>query len=171
MKWKQVLSQCNLTEDNISIGLKTKIRDYYTIVEGIEELKNQIANPSINDDVDDLQEDLADLEESIIIADNKLCRAIEVYDKNKEKYAELSKNLGKGRPRKDGLPPQPKQQAQPQPQPTPQEQPKQVVQSGVETYKVEVEGEKKKSSFGILGTILIVGVSALIGVNLLRNRN
>lgn len=101
MKWKQQMQDFGLTEETVSIGLRNKIKDYYALVEGIEGLKESIENPSINDDVDDLQSDLESLEEAVENADRQLVKALEVYDRNKEKYAELSKNLGKGRPKKN----------------------------------------------------------------------
>jgi chromosome segregation ATPase len=150
MKWKNELDQCGLTEDNVSVGLKNKIKDYYSMVDGIEELKESIDNPTINDDVDELQEQLEDLEEALEDYDNKLVKAVQLYDKNKERYAELSKNLGKGRPRKDGLPPQTKQVvAQTTPTPT----------TTKETHKaivVEEGGKDDNKSLGwILGTIAL----------------
>ena len=99
MKWKQALANFGLTEETISIGLRNKIKDHYSIQEGIDELRATIANPSINDDVDELQDDLNDLLEAIEVSDDKLVRAIEVFDKNKDKYAEMAKKLGKDKRR------------------------------------------------------------------------
>lgn len=143
MKWKQTLANFGLTEETISIGLRNKIKDHYSIQEGIDELKQSIANPSINDDVEELQEDLNDLIDALEVSDEKLVRAIEVFDKNKEKYAEMSKNLGKGRPRKDGTPPQPRQPQVAQPQAQPQPQP-QVAQPQVQQQS-KTEEEKRKA--------------------------
>ena len=81
MKWKQKLAECNLTEETISAGLKSKIKDFYTLVEGIEEVEQSIQNPSLNDDVEELQEELEDLETAMENADKQLIRAIEIYDK------------------------------------------------------------------------------------------
>ena len=109
MKWKQKLSEVGLTEQTISHGLRNKIKAYYDILEGINEAKETIANPSLNDDVEAIKEELPDLEEALEDADRNLVKAIELYDKNKERYAELSKHLSKGRPRKDGTPAKPKE--------------------------------------------------------------
>jgi hypothetical protein len=162
MKWKQALANFGLTEETISIGLRNKIKDHYSIQEGIDELRATIANPSINDDVDELQDDLNDLLEAIEVSDDKLVRAIEVFDKNKDKYAEMAKKLGKGRPRKDGTPPQPRQPQVAQPQP-------QVAQPQVAQPKVEEE--KKKSSFGWIAFAVVAGVLTLGAVNVFRNNN
>jgi chromosome segregation ATPase len=158
MKWKQKLAECNLTEETISAGLKSKIKDYYTIVEGIEEIEQSIQNPSLNDDVDDLQEELEDLQTAIENADKQLIRAIEIYDKNKEKYAELSKNLGKGRPRKNPIVEAPKSVAAPQ-----QGVVKPIVQAAQGTV---VAQEEKKSSWKWLLAIAVVGGLTLGVVNL-----
>jgi chromosome segregation ATPase len=158
MKWKQKLAECNLTEETISAGLKSKIKDYYTIVEGIEEIEQSIQNPSLNDDVDDLKEELEDLQTAIENADKQLIRAIEIYDKNKEKYAELSKNLGKGRPRKNPIVEAPKSVAAPQ-----QAVVKPIVQAAQGTV---VEKQEKKSSWKWLLAIAVVGGLTLGVVNL-----
>lgn len=165
MKWKQKLAECNLTEETISAGLRSKIKDYYTIVEGIEEIEQSIQNPSLNDDVDDLQEELEDLQTAIENADKQLIRAIEIYDKNKEKYAELSKNLGKGRPRKNPIVEAPKVVAQTNAAP---QQPiaKPIVEAAQGTV---VPQEEKKSSWKWLLAIAVVGGLTLGLVNLSKN--
>ena len=162
MKWKQKLAECNLTEETISAGLKSKIKDYYTIVEGIEEIEQSIQNPSLNDDVDDLQEEIEDLQTAIENADKQLIRAIEIYDKNKEKYAELSKNLGKGRPRKNPIVEAPKVVAQTVAAPQ-----QATIKPIVQAAKVNVvEKEEKKSSLKWLLAIAVVGGLTLGVVNL-----
>jgi hypothetical protein len=163
MKWKQKLEECGLNEQTISVGLKNKIKDYYTIIDGIEETKESIANPTLNDDVEELQSELSDLEDALLDSDTKLVRAIEVFDKNKERYAEMSKHLGNGRPRKDGTPNAPRQtQAQPQAQSQSQSKTKDEPNG---------EGKKGKSAFGWIGVAALVVVGAFVGVNLLKNRD
>lgn len=185
MKWKQKLEECGLNEQTISLGLKNKIKDYYTIIDGIEETKESIANPSLNDDVEELKGELADLEEALLDADNKLVRAIEVYDKNKERYAEMSKHLSNGRPRKDGTPNPPRQtqtqtKAQTQTQTQGQTQTQTQGQTQGQTNEVPItpteevpngDEKKGKSAFGWVGVAALVVVGALVGVNLLKNRD
>lgn len=152
MKWKSEMERLGLTNETISVGLKNKIKDYYDMLEGINELRDSIANPSINDDVEELKEELDDLQDAIESYDNQLVRAIQTFDKNKERYAELSKNLGKGRPRKDGQPAQPKQVvANPTPNPTPAPNPTPVADENK-------EGEKKKGSWGLFLGALALGI-------------
>jgi len=177
MKWKEKLAECNLNEENISQGLKTKIKDFYEIIEGIEEAKEKLANPSLNDDVEEIQSDLEELEESLEVADQKLVRAIELFDKNKDKYAELARNLSNGRPRKDGKPNPPKNVAQPQAQPQPQPQ-GQVAQQGGQTNPLPLtpteevpNGDGKKGSG--LAWKIFVGVLAVatlgVAVKMFKN--
>ena len=161
MKWKQKLAECNLTEETISAGLKSKIKDFYTLVEGIEEVEQSIQNPSLNDDVEELQEELEDLETAMENADKQLIRAIEIYDKNKEKYAELSKNLGKGRPRKNPIVEAPKAVAA-----TQQAVVKPIVQAA---QGIVVPQEEKKSSWKWLLAIAVVGGLTLGIVNLSKS--
>lgn len=161
MKWKQKLAECNLTEETISAGLRSKIKDFYTLVEGIEEVEQSIQNPSLNDDVEELQEELEDLETAMENADKQLIRAIEIYDKNKEKYAELSKNLGKGRPRKNPIVEAPKAVAA-----TQQAVVKPIVQAA---QGIVVPQEEKKSSWKWLLAIAVVGGLTLGIVNLSKS--
>jgi len=159
MKWKEKLDEVGLTKDTISHGLRNKIKDYFSILEGIDEAKQTIANPSINDDVEAIKEDLANLEEVLQEADTKLVKAIELYDKNKEKYAELSKHLSKGRPRKDGKPSEKQVATTTSNEPQVQK----ATQPQVVTPTEEVKDEPKKKSGGwglFLGVLTIVTLGA-----------
>jgi predicted nuclease with TOPRIM domain len=160
MKWKNELQQCGLTEETISHGLRNKIKDYYQMVEGINELKDSIENPSINDDVEELQTELEDLQDDLLTFDNNLVRAIQVFDKNKERYAQLSKNIGKGRPRKDGQPAQVKQNQIAEPnvvtKPTLQVQ----TQTGSTQINTKETEEKKKTNWWLFaGAVVLAGVT------------
>jgi septum formation inhibitor MinC len=155
MKWQNEMDSLGLNQTNISVGLKNKIKDYNDIVKYINELKETIENPSVNDNVDELQSTLVDMEEALETADDKLVRAIQLYNKNKDKYAEMSKHLT-GRPRKDG---QPRKQTQTQPKPaeppvntTPATKTETVT---VEEEKVE-EGEKKKTNWWLFGGVILL---------------
>jgi hypothetical protein len=159
MKWKSEMEKLGLTNETISVGLRNKIKDYYDMVEGIKELKDSIANPTLNDDVDELQEELADLQDALESYDNQLVKAVHTFDKNKEKYAELSKNLGKGRPRKDGQPAQPKQVvSNPTPTPTPTSTP--TPNPTPTSNGDNKDGEKKKTNWWLFGgAILLAGIT------------
>jgi hypothetical protein len=168
MKWKQALADYNLTEETISIGLKKKIQEYYGIKAGVDELKDSINDESTpEEELEDLQNELADLEDSLEEYDIKLVRAIEVYDKNKDKYAELSKNLGKGRPKKNPTPQVVDNQNNnpaPTPTPTPTPTPQGNEPSGD-------GGEKKKKGFGYFALAIAIGVISLGAVSLFKNND
>ena len=162
MKWKQALADYNLTEETISLGLKKKIKEYREIEVGVNELKNAINDESTPDDeLEELESDLADLQDSLEEYDIKLVRAIEVYDKNKDKYAELSKHLGKGRPKKNPTPQSVvSQNTTPKPQPTTQ------------CNQPNADGtEKKKKSFGFIALAVAIGIISLGAVSMFKNND
>jgi hypothetical protein len=165
MNWKQALANFGLTEETISQGLKTKIKDHRKIEDALEELQEQIQNTDDDDELNELNEDIYELQEGLQMSNEKLIRAIELYHKNKDKYAELSKNLGKGRPRKNPLP----QQVNPTPTPTPTPQ---VVASGgqVQNQSTDEGGKKKKNSWGWIIGGLIIGGLTLGAVNAFKDR-
>ena len=159
MKWKQTLDGFGLIEETVSQGIRNKIKDYYTIVDGINEIQNSIENPTLNDDVDELKNDLEGVKEALEEQDRVLVKAITMFDKNKEHYANLSKNLvGRGRPKKDAQPnvAQPTTQTKAQP--------------NVQNVAGNVtDGEKPKKTNIALWIVGIV-IGGLIGVNILKNR-
>jgi hypothetical protein len=162
MKWKKTLADCGLTEDKVSLGLKKKIKDYYEIAEGVEGLKNALTSDDLSDsERDELESDLEELSEGLEESDTQLVRAVQIYDKNKEKYAELSKHIGKGRPKKNA---QPNDNPQPTPQPTPQP-------AKAEDGKEVEGGEKKKSGLGFVLVAIAVGVITLGAVNIFKNND
>jgi hypothetical protein len=160
MKWKQALADYNLTEETISHGLKKKIKEYRELEVGIDELKNSINDESTpEDDLEELQEDLQELQESLETADNNLVRAIEIFDKNKDKYAEMSKHLGKGRPRKNPIALSNGGSTNPTSTPKPNNDGK----GGTEP--------KKKNSFGFIALAVAIGVISLGAVSMFKNRD
>lgn len=175
MKWKQELSKFGLTEESVSHGLRNKFKDYYKIQEAIDELENQLNdNSTSEEEIEEIQDDLRELNDALELSDLKLVKAIEVYDKNKERYAEMSKHLGKGRPRKNPLP-------TPKPQPQTQTQ-TQVAQSGTQTQtqvpqnipitpteEVPNEEKKKKSGIGWIIGAVVIGALTLGAVNAFKN--
>jgi hypothetical protein len=159
MTWREKLAECGLTQETVSNGLRSKIKDFLTLEQGYSDVRNSIDNPSMNDDVEELESDLEDIQSAMDSANKQLIRAIEIYDKNKEKYAELSKNLGKGRPRKvtEEPTPTPVSSQQPTPQPTQQAANGAVV-------------EKKKSSIGWLFFAGFAAVVTIGAVNLFKEK-
>jgi len=163
MKWKQTLDGFGLTEETVSQGIRNKIKDYYTIVDGIEELEKSIENPTLNDDVDTLQTDLEELQEALEEQEKVLDKAIRMFDKNKEHYANLSKNLvGRGRPKKDA-----QQQTQPN---VAQTTTQTKAQPNVQNVAGNVTQEEKPKKTNIALWVVGIVIGGLIGVNILKNR-
>jgi len=161
MKWKQTLDGFGLTEETVSQGIRNKIKDYYTIVDGIGELEKSIENPTLNDDVDELKTDLEELNDALEEQDRVLVKAVTMFDKNKEHYANLSKNLvGRGRPKKDAQ--QQPNVAKPTPQPN--------AQPNVQNVAGNVTQEEKPKKTNIALWIVGIVIGGLIGVNILKNR-
>lgn len=162
MKWKQTLDGFGLTEETVSQGIRNKIKDYYTIVDGIGELEKSIENPTLNDDVDEFKTDLEELNDALEEQDRVLVKAITMFDKNKEHYAKLSQNLvGRGRPKKDAQQQQPNV-AKPTPQPN--------AQPNVQNVAGNVTQEEKPKKINIALWIVGIVIGGLIGVNILKNR-
>jgi hypothetical protein len=169
MKWKNEMSSRGLNETNVSQGLKTKIKDFYELEEGIKSLKEAIDYPSVNDDVEELKADLEELEEAKIELDRKLVDAIIFFDKNKEKYAEKVQKMKEGREKKKGIATstadkkeEVKQQPTATATPSVQQMPKEESK----------EGEKKKSNIGnwIFG-LAIAGLTLGLATQYLKNRD
>ena len=171
MKWKNELASRGLNESNISQGLKNKIRDVIDLSNSIKELKETLQNPSVNDDIDELEEAIQNAEEDLETLDNELVKAIDKFDRNKEKYAELTQKMKEGRAKKKaGVVAQPQTQEQTQAQP----QVRQSVQAQpttiTPTEEVKTE-EKKKTSWGWIAFAVIGGIVTLGAVNFFNNRD
>jgi len=163
MKWKQTLDGFGLTEETVSQGIRNKIKDYYTIVDGIEELEKSIENPTLNDDVDEMESTLEDLRNALEEQEKVLDRAIKMFDKNKDHYANLSKNLvGRGRPKKDA-----QQQTQPN---VAQTTTQTKAQPNVQNVAGNVTQEQKPKKTNIALWVVGIVIGGLIGVNILKNR-
>jgi DNA-binding transcriptional regulator GbsR (MarR family) len=163
MKWKQTLDGFGLTEESVSQGIRNKIKDYYTIVDGIDELEKSIENPTLNDDVDTLQTDLEELQEALEEQEKVLDKAIRMFDKNKEHYANLSKNLvGRGRLKKDA-----QQQTQTN---VAQTTTQTKAQPNVQNVAGNVTQEEKPKKTNVALWIVGIVIGGLIGVNILKNR-
>lgn len=157
MKWQNEMQTLGFNESNISQGLKTKIKDYNDIVKYIKELKETIKNPSVNDNVDELESTLVDMEEALETADDKLVKAIQSFEKNKERYAEIGKKMAEGRQNKK----QQKQTtpAEPKVQTTPVVTPVASQPQVVETTE-EPNVEKKATNWWLFaGAVVLAGVT------------
>ena len=164
MKWKARLSELGLTEETISHGLRAKIKDYYIIERGIVQLEENIQSGRVNqDDVPTAKTDLQELRTDLEDYDIALVKAIETFDKNKDRYAANSKNLKNGGKKATAQPSnQGTQTKAPTPTPTPT----------VVTPTEEVKEEKKGgNTFGWVLFSIFAGVITLGAVNILKNRD
>lgn len=162
MKWKEKLSQLGLTEETISHGLRAKIKDYHIIEKGIVKLQNEIKEGKYNDsDMELATNDLQELKTDLADYDDALVKAIETFDKNKERYAANAKNLKNVK--KGGA----KVETTPTPTPTPTPNKDSVPLTPTE----EVKEEKKGNSFGWVLFAVFAGVITLGAVNILKNRD
>ena len=167
MKWKKELQTLNLSKEQLSVSLKNKIKDYESIADGIQELQSRIANPTLNDDVDELNADLEELNEGLEIADRKLVADIQKFDRNKEKYAMLTNKMKQGREAKAKA----KTQGTQAP-PPPQEQ--QVKLNEVQTdipQQNSAKEEKKGGGFGWIAFAVLAGIVTLGAVNLMKRND
>jgi TolA-binding protein len=164
MKWKQKLSELGLTETTASKSIKSKIKDFYTLDSEIARLKESLQNPSDDDDVDEMESELNEYEESIGILDEDIYNALVDYDRNRDANAERVRKMQEGKARKaaqGGQVAQPKAHtpASPAQKPaSPAQNPAPVVKTDANN---EGEGEKKKSSFGWMAFTLLAGVVTL----------
>ena len=156
MKWTNEMQTLGLTNETISQGLKTKIKDYHEMVDAIKELKESISNPSVNDDVDELQSDLAELENVLEDLDDTIVKSLHTFNKNKDKYAELGKKMAEGREKKKQAKTQPKVEQSVQVQAQPQVQAKPQVQA--QPVETKTEEDKKKGNWGLFFGALALGI-------------
>lgn len=163
-KWQQKMVELGLTKEKISHGLKNKIKDYNKLIEGIEEIKQNINNPSKGDDIEQLKIDLDELESTLESADEKLTKAIVIYDKNKEVYEKLSSKLGRGRPRKNATIDTVKDTNNGGALPIIEAE-----ELPIEVKELPIEAEEKKSDNSWIFIALLVGVFTFGAVALNKN--
>jgi hypothetical protein len=167
MKWKARLSELGLTEETISHGLRAKIKDYYIIQKGIEKLSSDMQEGKYNDsDMDLAKNDLQELKTDLSDFDDALVKAIETFDKNKDRYAANAKNL-KNVKKSGG---KVETTTTPTPTSTPTPTPKKEDLPITPTEEVK-EGEKKSSSIGWILFAVVAGALTLGAVNLMKNRD
>jgi len=155
MKWKSEFEKLGLSNETISQGLKNKIKDFNDVVQTIKEIKEHIEEPSVNDDVDELNENLESAESLLEELDDKLVRAIQIFHKNKDKYAELGNKMKEGREKKKLN----KSQANPSPAPAPTHTPTRTPTPNPAPNGGEnKEGEKKKGNWGLFFGALALGI-------------
>jgi chromosome segregation ATPase len=158
MSWQNKLAEIGLTEQTASASIKKKIREIKTLQEGLQEAKEALQNAD-DEDVETLQNDYEELKEAFETAEVKLIRALEVFDKNKDVYAQLSKNLKPKTSKKAQESSAPAPEAAPAPEPAP----------AVNTVE-EVKEPKKKSNTGLIIFGVVAAVLTLGAVNMFKEK-
>lgn len=166
--YQKKINSLGIDNSKLSKGLKAQVDNLTEAEEELNNLESQLEGIDENDeDYEEKQGEVQELREAIDEADMGLVAAIEDWWAKREIMVERGKHMQQAKKAKQaaaaaGQPapaPAPTPAPQPEPQPQPQPQPTPVVE------------EKKKSSGNWLlwGGLAVVG--ALIGVNLMRNRD
>lgn len=184
--WKQKLEQLKLSEDQLSVRIKKIIKVYKDSVAELEELNKKLVGDGLTDSrktklakaKEQGEQDLSALDEAIV-------KDIEKWNRNKDTYAALSKQLVGKRGKKNVVAPKPvpapavvpatepaPAQTDPDPEPAPVPTPVPVPVKNpdpvTEPVKTKTEPgldpEKKKTHWGwwVLG-----GVAAALGLGAL----
>lgn len=160
-KFHEKLQELNLSEDALSKRIKDNINAYKKLEDAINGVKESIGDTTDDEEKEDLESELVELEESLDEVDNKLVTDIIKFDKNKEHYANLSKNLmkNKGKEKTPKATTQDGASATPTPTPTPTPQ-----------ANNDNPQPKKKSNWGwvALGLVVLVGTAG--AVNMMNKR-
>lgn len=176
MKWKQQLEACGLTEATVSQGLRNKIRDVKDVESQLAQMKATLKNPSVNDDVDELEEAIGNATEDLKDLDNELVAAIKKFNDNKDKYAELAKKMKEGREKKKAganKPQSSEQKPAQQPAQQPVQQQTQVAKPEIPVTPTEEikKDEKKKTNWGWVAFAVIGGILTLGAVNFFKDND
>jgi len=165
MEWKQKLAELGLTETTVSKSIKAKIKDFYTLQDALAQTKQKLENPSDDDEIDELEADLNEYQESIEICSEDIYKSLESWDKNKDVNAERVRKMKEAKDRKaqqnGGGYQEPKaaqgvQTASNKPTPTAP-----PIAPPTAPPADNKDGEKKKSGFGWMAFTLLAGVVTL----------
>lgn len=165
MLWKEKLNQLGFTEETAPNMVKKAIKELRSFEKGLESVNAKLSKGGLSERrVAELEEEAETYRSAIEGQDGVICRKIEVWDKNKEKYAELGKRLS----------PKKKQSSNEPPEITPPSAP--PVEVIVDTPPVEPQNPpanevvvEKKSKAGTVALFLILGVLSFGAYNYLKN--
>lgn len=184
-KHLELLQQNNLAYEKLSKGLKSKIDEF-------NQFYNSYQNAQKLADEGDTEaaDDAAEFEKILNQLDSKLVSSLEKYIKNMPMYAELGENLKRGMQQRklakeQNQQNQQTQQHQQQPQPNQQSQQTQNLQQNQkptqknaqnanQNQQVTTEDKNKTPKkiskiWGVIGGILVAGVTVYFGVPVVRN--
>jgi hypothetical protein len=150
MKYQDKLNELGMTAEKTSASIQKSIATLDDIIDTYHNAKKMLENTDDEEEEEDINKDIEQMEGDIAELDERIVEKLEDYDKNKEMYAERAKKMQEGRKANSSVnaPSQPQQQTQPQFQPQP---------------KVEVlEQPKKKSNWALW---LVGGIVAVITLN------
>lgn len=166
MKWKSKMQTLGLDESSLSVRIKKNIKDYYSLIEGLNEAKAEINNDNLSqEEVDSAQDTIDELTNAVSIADNNLANDIEKYHKNKDLYDKRTSYLNNSAKKTSNAPAQ-----------------TQTAKSGIAVAGVTAtntkpqstapQGEVKKSGLGkwLLGGVLVVLTGGAI-LNYMKNND
>jgi len=161
MNWKEKLEELKMTEQSLSVGIKKKINDYYSIVEGIKEVSSALKEAD-EDEEDNLKEQLSDLKEGLEASNADLIKSIEFYERNKDSMKLRAEKMLQGKKNKQAAKNSDKKS---------EEQPKTAEVSVAATSeskpKVQTQAEEpkeEKKSSNILAWVLGVAAVGIVAV-------
>jgi outer membrane biosynthesis protein TonB len=165
-KFEKKLKELGLTEEKVSNGLRKKIASFRENESILDEISSRLKSPDFSEEEKEkIKEDYNSLESVLDEWDTNLVNDVIKFDRNKDKYAEMGKNL-KPRQKKNATgtkqdepapapapAPQPEPEPQPEPQPKPEPQPE---------PQAEPQKEKSDTASWILGGLLLVLSGGLV---------
>ena len=180
-KHQQLIAQLNL-ENGLSQKIRKQIAEYNELNESYVNAQS-LAQQGDEEAV----KDVAEFEATLQAMDDTICKAIQLYDKNKDHYARLADNLKKSRAAKKenggSIPAPPTQQVAPivqmqQTAPIVNNQPQQQASSSQQKPQnqqtaapanTETKPKKKKNILGIVFGIATAAVACYFGLPALAN--
>lgn len=98
MKWKKELEKLGIKEDNLSQGLKKKIKDFNVIVQGLKEAEQSLTEIDENDPAyGETVQTISDLKEALSDADERIVKNIQYVVENKDRLADQTKKMQESR--------------------------------------------------------------------------
>ncbi len=157
MSWKEKLNQLGFTEETAPNMVKKAIKELRSFEKGLEITEAKLSKGGLSEKKTAELEEEAETYRSAIESQNEVVsRKIDVWDRNKEKYAELGKRLTPKKKQGSSEPPQ-----ETPPVETPAQTP---METPAATPPVE-----KKSKAGAVALFLILGVLSFGAYNYLKN--
>lgn len=162
--WEKKLYELGISEKELPSAVKTKIKQYRTLSNGINELEDKINDAAEDEDISEINVELEEYQEALDLIDEKIEEQIDAFEsKNRDRYEAAQP---KPKPKLE-LEPKPELEPEPKPQYIPPPVP-QIVQQA----KVSANGEKGKSnnSVGWFIFAAVAGIVTLGAVNVFKRK-